>query len=297
MCVREAAMRICAHRTDSVHAAIATEGIAIAGIAPELGPAPRRTTVAWSAVNTELAEARRTLRTCARRRRTAHRTVHPVGSDRIRNRAGAGPQARAQGTQERRRPAPAVAGRDSARRQGARDPAGRGDRGGRGRTARTVGDPPRGGMGAARAQSRMVRRTAHAPDRDTALRRPPRRRRTRLKGPRGRRRSTRAREAIVRLDAMADTGASMPAMPWGALRGTRTERIERMERDARTLARALTRAGVLAQARRTHARGRDRACEATHRTRRAPGSGESGSTCPPQQRRGARPSTPRSLGA
>ena len=61
MCVRETAMRICAHRTDSVHAAIATEGIAIAGIAPELGPAPRRTTVAWSAVNTELAEARRTL--------------------------------------------------------------------------------------------------------------------------------------------------------------------------------------------------------------------------------------------
>ena len=42
----------------------------------------------------------------------------------------------------------------------------------------------------------------------------------------------------MRLDAMADTGASMPAMPWGALRGTRTERIERMERDARTLARA-----------------------------------------------------------
>ena len=66
MCVREAAMRICAHRTDSVHAAIATEGIAIAGIAPELGPAPRRTTVAWSAVNTELAEARRTLRALAR---------------------------------------------------------------------------------------------------------------------------------------------------------------------------------------------------------------------------------------
>ena len=61
MCVRETAMRICAHRTDSVHAAIATEAIAIAGIAPELGPAPRRTTVAWSAVNTELAEARRTL--------------------------------------------------------------------------------------------------------------------------------------------------------------------------------------------------------------------------------------------
>ena len=61
VCVREAAMRICAHRTDSVHAAIATEGIVIAGIAPELGPAPRRTTVAWSAVNTELAEARRTL--------------------------------------------------------------------------------------------------------------------------------------------------------------------------------------------------------------------------------------------
>ena len=61
VCVREAAMRICAHRTDSVHAAIATEGIVIAGIAPELGPAPRRTTVAWNAVNTELAEARRTL--------------------------------------------------------------------------------------------------------------------------------------------------------------------------------------------------------------------------------------------
>ena len=66
MCVREAAMRICAHRTDSVHAAIDTEGIAIAGIAPELGTAPRRTTVAWSAVNTELAEARRTLRALAR---------------------------------------------------------------------------------------------------------------------------------------------------------------------------------------------------------------------------------------
>ena len=61
MCVREAAMLRYAHRTDTVHAAIAREGITIAGPAAKPGAAAVRSRVGWTAVKAQLAEAQRTI--------------------------------------------------------------------------------------------------------------------------------------------------------------------------------------------------------------------------------------------
>ena len=60
-----------------------------------------------------------------------------------------------------------------------------------------------------------------------------------------------AREAIRSLDTIADTGASMPPVPWGAARGRWHQRIARMEHDGRTLVRG-------------HARGRLRGRATAH---------------------------------
>ena len=253
MCVREAAMGEYAHRTDTVHAAIASEGVVIAGSGAIPQPKRKPIKIGWPAVQGELTEARRSIRALAIdnvEQRIARFTDQAVT-------AFATAQALTRKLVPRgRKDAEALLAQLRDESTGKRHP---------NTLIITAAEAALHAQWRTReeavwalialnrawcdAQPMHRSQTRHCVARhlDAARREFAREACNRRDAPAQALRSS-AREAIHSLDSIARAGRSMPAVPWATTHGQWVHRITRMELDARTLVRARSRSGALVSA-------------------------------------------------